>query len=300
MRHPGYDAVLPGQSGPCGVDGCVLGKGHIGSTHEPAEFVSAIEPFYDDGLITLYCGDNAEVMPTLGPVDLVFTSPPYNLSTTTGGGLSGAGQKGKWVNANRGGLGEGYADHDDAMPVAEYEEWQRSFLRLAWGTLTDAGAIYYNHKPRVQAGTLWTPLVVNPGLPVRQIIVWARAGGMNFAPTHYLPMHEWIVVFAKPTFRLKSKEASGVGDVWRVTQEQGIEHPAPFPIGLPARAIETVAPSCVLDPFAGSGTTLVAAKAAGVRAIGIEKSERYCEVAVKRLAQGSLFDTGTLAVGEAS
>ena len=57
----------------------------------------------------------------------------------------------------------------------------------------------------------------------------------------------------------------------------------------PARAIETTPPGLVCDPFMGSGTTLRAAKDAGVPAIGIDTSERYCEMAVERLAQGSLF-----------
>ena len=70
--------------------------------------------------------------------------------------------------------------------------------------------------------------------------------------------------------------------MWRVPQEPS-DHPCPFPIGLPARAIESAGPRTVLDPFAGSGTTLRAAKDAGVHAVGIEKSERYCEMIVKRL-----------------
>jgi modification methylase len=254
-----------------------------------------MDPYYDDGQCTIWCADNLDVLPALSDVPLIFTSPPYNLGVSAGGGFghyadeAGMRQRsggGKWTG---GALAHGYADHSDAMPMDEYEAWQRDFLSAAWTALSDTGAIYYNHKPRISAGTLWTPLDVNPGLPVRQIVIWARAGGMNFAPTHYVPTHEWIVVLAKPDFRLKSKAASGVGDVWQVTQEQGIDHPAPFPVGLPARAIETVAPTLILDPYMGSGTTLVAAKAAGVKAIGIEKSERYCEVAVRRLQQESLF-----------
>ena len=248
-------------------------------------------PYYDDGTCVIYHGDCTDVLPALGPVAMVFTSPPYNLAVTAGGGfghyVDDAGMRqrgggGKWTG---GALANGYEDHDDAMPLPEYEAWQQAILRLCWAQLTDTGAIFYNHKPRVQAGTLWNPLTLNPGLPVRQIITWARAGGMNFAPTHYVPTYEWIVVFAKPGFRLKSKGASGVGDLWRVAQESNSSHPCPFPVGLPARAIESVGPASVLDPFMGSGTTLRAAKDAGVRAIGIEKSERYCEIAAKRLGQ---------------
>ena len=251
-------------------------------------------PYYADESVTLYHGDCREVLPALHDVDLVVTSPPYNLGVTTGGGFGHwkdgqqHGGRSKWKAAMHDGDGIGYTDHNDAMPYAEYEAWQKDCLRLMWGALSDRGAIFYNHKPRVQARTLWTPLQLNPDLPIRQIIVWARSGGLNFAPTHYLPTHEWIVVFAKPDFRLTSRGASGVGDVWQIAQAANPDHPAPFPIGLPARAIETTAPRLVLDPFAGIGTTLRAAKDAGVSSIGVEKSERYCEKAAERLAQGVL------------
>lgn len=249
------------------------------------------EPYYTDESVTLYHGDALDVLPGLAAVDLIVTSPPYNLGVTTGGGFGHwkdgqvHGGRGKWVAAMHDGEGINYDSHDDAMPYPEYESWQRKMLAACWATLSDAGAIFYNHKPRVQASTLWLPLALNPDLPLRQIIVWARAGGMNFAPTHYVPTHEWICIFAKPGFRLKSRAASGVGDVWRIPQDGDSKHPAPFPIGLPARAIETTSPTLVLDPMCGSGTTLRAAKDAGVRSIGIEKSERYCEMAVRRLAQ---------------
>lgn len=252
-------------------------------------------PYYDDGVVTLYHGPWEEVLPQLGTFDLIFTSPPYNMGVSAGGGfghyVDNAGMRqrsggGKWTGRA---LANGYADHDDAMPMADYEAWQRAFITEAWEHLGPAGALFYNHKPRPAARTLWTPLCLNPGYPLRQIIIWARAGGMNFAPTHYVPTHEWIMVLAPHDFRLKSKGASGIGDVWYVPQEAS-EHPAAFPVGLPARAIESTGPRTVLDPFAGSGTTLVAAKAAGVRAVGIEKSERYCEMTTKRLAQGSLFE----------
>jgi DNA modification methylase len=250
-----------------------------------------VSPYYEDDLVALYHGDCADVLPTLSEVDLIFTSPPYNLGVTTGGGFADYRKypemkAGKWSG---GALAAGYDMHDDAMPYEQYEAWQHEVLRACWNSLSDRGAIFYNHKPRVQSSTLWLPLALNPGLPLRQIIVWARAGGMNYAPTHYVPTHEWIMVLAKPDFRLKSKAASGLGDVWRVPQVASPDHPAPFPLSLPAGAIETTAPRLVADPFAGSGTTLRAAKDAGVRAIGIEKSERYCEIAAKRLAQDTLF-----------
>lgn len=252
-------------------------------------------PYYSDDFATIYHGDCREVLNVLddeaGPsgatFDLVVTSPPYNLGVTSGGGFADTRKypdmkMGKWGG---GALAHGYDGHDDAMPMQAYEEWQQEILSVLYAHLSQTGAIFYNHKPRVQDGVLWTPLRLNPGLPLRQIVIWKRAGGVNFAPTHYLPTHEWIMVLARQGFRLTSKGASGVGDVWEIPQESNTAHPCPFPVGLPARAIETTGPSLVLDPFMGSGSTLVAAKAAGVRGVGIEKSERYCEIAAKRLAQ---------------
>lgn len=246
-------------------------------------------PYYSDDTVTLWHGDCRDVLPTLPQVDLVITSPPYNLAVNPGrpfghwkdGAIRGGNSKWNGVGTN----GIGYDSHDDTMPYPQYRDWQRHVLAACWSRLTERGAIFYNHKPRVQADGLWMPTELNPGLPMRQIITWVRSGGTNFAPTHYLPTCEWVLVFAKPDWRLKSKGASGVGDVWAIPQDRDNRHPAPFPIGLAARAIETTAPELVLDPFAGSGTTLRAAKDAGIRSIGIEKSERYCEMAVRRLAQ---------------
>jgi modification methylase len=259
--------------------------------------------YYEEDGITIYHGDCREVLPTLPAVDLIFTSPPYNLGTTSGGGLPAyakamghyptnsrmgkRGGGGKWTG---GALAYGYEGYGDAMPHEEYVAWQQDITRLCWARLSDRGAMFYNHKPRVLAGILVSPFAyVAPELPIRQVVIWARAGGVNFNPAFYGSTHEWIVIVAKPDWRLRDQSASGVGDVWRFPQHAGdIDHPAPFPVQLPARAIETAAPGLVLDPFMGSGTTLIAARAAGRRAIGIEIEERYCEIAAKRLSQQTL------------
>jgi len=260
-----------------------------------------VNPYYQDDHVTLCHGDCLDVLPAISEVDLIVTSPPYNLGSAPWdhvghwkpGGKS-AGGKGKWANGIDSAAGAQYNEHRDDMPHVEYVQWQRDVLAAAWNTLTDSGAIFYNHKPRVVGTSLWTPQELNPGLPLRQIVVWARAGGMNFKQTAYVPTHEWIMVFAKERFRLKSRAASGVGDVWRITQDSGNPHPAPFPLGVPATAIETTDPTLVLDPFCGSGTTLRAAKDAGVKSIGIEMSERYCEIIAQRCSQ-EVLDFGGIA-----
>lgn len=265
--------------------------------------MSLPEPYYSEAGITIYCADNREILPHISGVDLVVTSPPYNLGVSTCGGFASKfvrnhghyapdaplGKKrggcGKWSGGK---LADGYETYGDNMPWDKYEDWQRAIISLSWNCLNETGAIYYNHKPRAQSCEVWLPLSLNPGLPLRQIIIWARAGGINFAPTHYVPTHEWIMVFAKEGFRLRDKGASGAGDVWYIPQESGTPHPAPFPLKLPLTAIETAGADLVLDPFSGSGTTLVAAKQLGRRAIGVEISREYCDIAVDRLRQDVL------------
>lgn len=256
------------------------------------------------GNATLYLGDCRDVLPTLGMVDAVITSPPYNLGTTSGGGfpgkrlghysadapMRGRGGQGKWPGAA---LADGYGIHDDAMPHDEYVAWQKHILAECWSRLGPDGAIFYNHKPRVLSGHLVTPLDYNPDLPVRQIVIWARAGGINFSPAFYLPTHEWLVIFAKPEFRLRDKAASGAGDVWYIPQQANPDHPAPFPVELPARVLETTDCKVVLDPFAGIGTTGVACARAGRAFIGIEIEPRYFDIACRRIEeaqrQGDFF-----------
>ncbi len=230
----------------------------------------------------LHLGDCLEVMRSLpsNSVDLIFTSPPYNLGTSTTGSRFPEGN-GQWGKPP---LADGYASHDDAMPYAEYVSWQKEVLSECWRLLTDKGAIYYNHKPRVQSGVLQTPLDLNPNLPVRQIVIWKRSGGFNFNASFYLPTHEWVVIFAKPDFRLRDRKASGAKDVWEVAQEMKNEHPAPFPVALPMIALETTTAQVILDPFAGSGTVGVACARMGRKFIGIELDPGYHKSASERIS----------------
>lgn len=179
-------------------------------------------------------------------------------------------------------LVEGYASHADDMPHAEYVAWQQDVLRGCWETLTDDGAIYYNHKPLPREGIVRLPFELNPGLPLRQVITWDRGSGFTNCYWYYTPRYEWILLFAKEGFRLASL---GTSDVWLARPVPNKEHPASFPIGLPKRALTTTKAGTVLDPFMGSGTTLRAAKDCNRKAIGIEIDERYCEVAARRLSQ---------------
>lgn len=104
--------------------------------------------------------------------------------------------------------------------------------------------------------------------------------GHNFNKGYFVPSFEWILLLAKPDFVLLD---SGYGDVWEMTPDEN-DHPAPFPFELPFRAINSSANvNIVFDPFAGSGTTLKAAKQLSKSYLGFELVERYIDEAKKSL-----------------
>src|SRR5579872_3993348 len=116
----------------------------------------------------IHCGDCVELMSKMpaASVGLIVTSPPYNLRNSTGNGMKD-GRGGKWENAQ---LINGYSNHDDAMPHEEYVKWQRECLTAMMRVLRQDGAIFYNHKWRVQNGLLQDRADIVQGFPVRQII----------------------------------------------------------------------------------------------------------------------------------
>jgi site-specific DNA-methyltransferase (adenine-specific) len=227
------------------------------------------------------CGNCVDILKTIPSqsLDLVVTSPPYNLKNSTGNGMKD-GRGGKWKNAR---LINGYSDHADCMPHDEYVAWQRECLAEMLRVTKENGAIFYNHKWRVQAGLLQDRQDIVSGFPVRQIIIWRRKGGINFNAGYFLPTYEVIYLIAKSEFKLASK-ANSYGDVWEFTQDMDNPHPAPFPVDLIERIISSTDAKIVLDPFMGSGTTAVAARNQNRDFVGVDISPEYCELAKKRLS----------------
>ena len=238
--------------------------------------------FPNDFKNKIICGDTVKVMKKIpdGAMDLIITSPPYNLKNSTGNGMKD-GRGGKWANAA---LQHGYTHHDDCMLHADYVKWQRDCLTEMMRIISETGAVFYNHKWRVQGGLLQDRQDIINGFPVRQIIVWKRKGGFNFNPGYFLPTYEVFYLITKPKFKLAPK-ANACGDVWEFTQEMNNSHPAPFPVDLIDRIVSATNAQLILDPFMGSGTTAISAINFKRDYIGIDISPEYCEMARDRIKQ---------------
>lgn len=241
-----------------------------------------MSPYYSDEFVTIWHGRAEDVLGAIvdESYDVIVTSPPYNMGLVPGGNGRGMYRPGASNKAGR--FREGYGVHDDAMPQEEYDAWQRACVAEMWRVARLA--VFYNHRPRVEHGRLRLPLGLDFGPAVlRQIIVWDRGTGIDVNRRTFCTRQEWIALLAKPAFELVDLSASGMGDVWNLGMAHDEkEHPAPFPVALPARAIAATGATTVLDPFLGSGQTLVAAKRAGIRGSGIEIDERWCELAARK------------------
>jgi site-specific DNA-methyltransferase (adenine-specific) len=200
-----------------------------------------VQPYYEEAGIEIYCGDCRDVLPQLGPVDLVATDPPYGIGINRSNRLS----------VSRGFGSERWDDRpiEDAL-MAQVCSMGRD--AIVWG------GNYYNLPP------------------VKCFLVWDKQNdGRDFADCEFA----WTSL-------------DGVARIFRMRpmgMDGGKVHPTQKPEALMAWCIQQAnEPDTILDPFMGSGTTLVAAKRLGRRAIGIEREQKYCDIAIRRLAQAVL------------
>lgn len=207
-------------------------------------------------------------------IDLVVTSPPYNLGNFS---------KGSFYHGKKKGSKLEYLSHNDNMNDENYKIWQHNILKECYRLLKKTGAIFYNHKPRINKGIYDNRRNLIP-FPIRQEIIWNRCSMVNFSGSFYAPNTERLFIIAKNEWKPVKKYLS-YGEVWKVSPELNTLHPAPFPLKLIKKIVVSASNSgnMVLDPFMGSGTTAIACKELCRSFIGIEKEKKYCDIANKRI-----------------
>src|SRR6185312_13605477 len=114
------------------------------------------EPYWTDGQVSLYLGDCDALLAQMlsGQADplahIVVTSPPYNMGLVPGG--NGRGMYRPGASGKGGRFRDGYGAHDDALPQDEYDALHRRILGLLWDAIPDDGAIFWNHRQRIEHG----------------------------------------------------------------------------------------------------------------------------------------------------
>lgn len=226
-------------------------------------------------------GDTLETLKKIDDdfVDVGVTSPPYN---------KGEKDKGWLVDRVK------YHNAPDIKDEDEYQNNQINVLNEVYRITKPGGSFFYNHKLRWRNGVILHPYVwvSQTKWTLRQEIIWHRKIAANIRGWRFWQLEERIYWLHKLVGNdaigqeLKSRHAL-LGSVWEIMPERNVEHPAPFPITLPTRCIYSILDGkkgVVLDPYAGSGTTLVAAKLLDANYLGIEISPEYVKMARERLA----------------
>jgi DNA modification methylase len=227
-----------------------------------------VQPYYQDDAVTLYHGDCREVLQDVGDTfDCVVTDPPYS-----SGGFQESGK-----SAGSIGTRAGDTIALDNLSTRGYERLMREVLRYC----NQADEIYLFTDWRMWINTF--DALVAGGWRVRNMLVWDKMQmGMGLP---WRNQHE-LIAYGKrtPAQMIDGKR----GNVLQARRSGNANHPTEKPLGLLSQIISNTRAALICDPFAGSGTTLVAAKALGRHALGVEVDEKYCEVIANRLAQGVL------------
>mgnify|MGYP001347455034 FL=1 len=215
-----------------------------------------------------------------GYVKCIVTSPPYNL----GGDFH------TMVSGKRVTYGDYDSPYKDNLEEEEYQKWQIDVLNMCYDALTDDGIMFYNHKNRIKNGSIINPLqwIERSKFNVYQVVVLNFKSTANVDKRRFFPVHEYLYILTKDN-KTKLNNINNLTDVWEMKKvpRRVSGHPAVFHEDLPLRCIEvsTEKGDLVFDPFAGTGTTLIAGKRLGRQVLGCEISEKYTQIANERLSK---------------
>jgi DNA modification methylase len=247
------------------------------------------------GSCRLVLGDYAKVLNDVRGVDLVFTSPPYNIGSMCPK-ITGRRRVGGYDSKSWGAIEE----YPDQLPESVYQEQQKKFLRWCLAHLAPNGIIIYNHKPRHRAGVLIKPekwiydLERNGELVFYDEVVWDRRSTHNHTKSYVYQQSERLFILCRPGARPYFKNEDffwnarngGVGDVWSIPPASSKNyHNAPFPEKLARQCVRMWCRTggLVVDPYSGSGTTMVACICENRHFVGAEMMENFFQKTVARI-----------------
>lgn len=219
-----------------------------------------------------YQGDCLEVMKNFkdNSVDLIITSPPYNLGNSHHTG------------------NKRHKAYDDNLPEQEYQKWQIEVLNECYRILKNTGSLIYNHKNRIKNGIQITPYewLLKTEFIIKQELVWFN-GSQNFDKIRFYPMTERVYWLTKSE---KTKLFNAINhhdlfgrDEWGAVGTKG-SHTRAFPEKMVSDFLLCFPDAKIIcDPFAGSGTTGLSAKNLNRNFILIEQDEKYCDIIKERV-----------------
>jgi DNA modification methylase len=218
-----------------------------------------MKKYYEDSLVTIYHANCIDALPVIGEVDCIVTDPPYGIEGGRGGTSKARGK------------GNYQSDFDDTPEYIQNTVISALFKVAKWKTLavTPGCKNIHHYPPADSFGVYFSP--ASNGMQ--------RFGMSDAQPILYYGWHHLQGKKPMPCSRqlIEAPDKNG--------------HPCPKPEKAWSWLVQKVATKdmLVLDPFMGSGTTMRVCKDNGIKSIGIEMNEKYCEIAAKRMAQEVLI-----------
>jgi site-specific DNA-methyltransferase (adenine-specific) len=263
------------------------------------EEVKDIKPYFEYDNIFIYKDDILKISAIPhNSIDLIVTSPPYNVDIH-------------------------YNSHVDNLTYSDYLEFTRKWVQKCFELVKDDGRFCLNiplDKNKGGQQSVYadiTKIAREIGWKYHSTIIWnegnisRRTAWGSFmsasAPYVIAPVEVIVVLYKKSWKKISGSKKSDItkkefmdwtNGIWSFSGEskKRIGHPAPFPIELPRRCIKlfSFVGDTVLDPFMGSGTTLIAAYLNKRKAIGVDIDKEYCDLAIKRLKQEAQINQNNL------
>ncbi len=244
-----------------------------------------MKPYYSVNGIEIYNCDSRVGIHNVGVFDSVITSPPYNLNTR--------------INKKRGFVSRQvvsdefsskYGMYADNLHPEEYFEFTSEVLR---GCLEVSEKVFWNIQLATGNKLALFKMMAEFSEQLKETVIWDKGHAQPaMKDMTFNSVFEFILIFDNfdPLTRQFNKSSFDRGcmdNVWRVKRSRSVDktHKATYPCELVEKCLEVHRSKRILDPFMGSGTTLQVAKNRGIKAVGFEVDERYCEIAAKRLDQ---------------
>lgn len=219
--------------------------------------------YYQENLITIYLGDAREILPSLPVTAIVISDPPYN-------------------------VGYHYRSYSDSLDEIAYQHLLVTTFRQPSVMLHYPEAIVQFAMKAQQTPQRCAGWIYHANTPHQ----WRMIAWFGCEPDFKLMRQPYKNPTDSRVRELMERGSKGAAlyDWWQIEQvknvsDEKIDHPCQIPTEVMLNIVGITPCELIIDPFMGSGTTLLAAKQLGRKAIGIEMDEHYCEMAVKRLEQ---------------
>lgn len=233
----------------------------------------------------LMCGDSTSIdavekLMQGEKADFCFTSPPYNAA------IKSAQMHSKAPKSGAGGLYVG--GYSDDKSSTEYVQFNSDIISALSAVAGENFTCCYNINYNKNSPSEYIDVIhaAKQSIPLVETIVWEKAMAVSLQGDNLTRIFEFVFVLCKGKFKINKNRTECLKNLWKISNigANHESHKACFPIALVEEGVKNFCPhgGVIVEPFGGSGTTLIAAEKLGCKSNAMELDPRYCDVIIKR------------------